>query len=148
METQKKKKKKIRWVAWERVIAPKCVGGLGLGSIKALNISLLVKLWWKLKACPNALWAVIVRGFHCLQPADSIIKVASGMSGTWKNIVRCKAELGKINIKVNDIIKGYIGDGSLGSDFVRDDEFSVSLLRSRIEKAAHIVCDGHFLWSK
>lgn len=38
-------KRKTNWVAWEKVVAPKNVGGLGLGSLKAFKLSLIVK-WW------------------------------------------------------------------------------------------------------
>ncbi|KAI3749677.1 hypothetical protein L2E82_20293 [Cichorium intybus] len=36
-------KRKIHWVSWEKVLAPKDNGGLGIGSIYALNIGLIVK---------------------------------------------------------------------------------------------------------
>lgn len=35
-------KKKIHWVSWDKVIASKEVGGLGVRSIRALNIRLIV----------------------------------------------------------------------------------------------------------
>lgn len=38
-------KKKIHWVSWENVTSSKNNGGLGVGSILALNIGLLMK-WW------------------------------------------------------------------------------------------------------
>lgn len=39
-------KQKIHWVSWEKVIASKELWGLGVGSIRALNVALLVKWWW------------------------------------------------------------------------------------------------------
>lgn len=33
-------------VPWERIIAPKYLGGIGLGSLKLKNLGLLVKWWW------------------------------------------------------------------------------------------------------
>lgn len=36
-------KKKIHWVDWSRVIAPKSVGGLGVGTILTQNTTLLKK---------------------------------------------------------------------------------------------------------
>lgn len=53
----KEDKRKIHWVAWEKVIAPKESGGLGVGSIKALNLGLIVKWWWRLKADRPRLWS-------------------------------------------------------------------------------------------
>ena len=37
-------KAKINWVSWNQVVAPKSDGGLGIGSLSALNISLTVKM--------------------------------------------------------------------------------------------------------
>lgn len=48
-------KRKINWVAWEKFVAPKNVGGLGLGSLKAFNLSLIVKWWWRLRTEENTL---------------------------------------------------------------------------------------------
>ena len=43
------KKKKIHWVDWTNVVADKKEGGLGVGTLKAQNVALLTKWWWKLK---------------------------------------------------------------------------------------------------
>ncbi|GKB04374.1 hypothetical protein Tco_0832517 [Tanacetum coccineum] len=40
--------KKIPWIAWNPVLASKLKGGLGIGSLKALNISLLQNWRWRL----------------------------------------------------------------------------------------------------
>lgn len=45
----KKKKRKIHWVSWKKVTTPKELGGLGVGSIQALNIDHKIKWWWRLK---------------------------------------------------------------------------------------------------
>lgn len=34
-------KNKIKWVSWEKIIAPKELGGLGVGSIRALTVALI-----------------------------------------------------------------------------------------------------------
>lgn len=39
-------KRKIHWVSWHKIVASKTNGGLGVGSIRALNIILIVKWWW------------------------------------------------------------------------------------------------------
>nr|KAJ0187637.1 hypothetical protein LSAT_V11C900478780 [Lactuca sativa] len=69
-------KNKIHWVSWEKVIASKDLGGLGVGSISALNIALLVKWWWRLKSESSSLWARAIIGLHNLKnkPADYLVK--------------------------------------------------------------------------
>lgn len=47
-------------MAWAKVIESKKNGGLGVGSIKALRIALIVKCWWRLKTEPNNLWASVI----------------------------------------------------------------------------------------
>lgn len=57
---------KINWVAWDKILAPKEVGGLGLGSIKAMNLALLTKWKWKFFTERDLLWVKIINGLHNL----------------------------------------------------------------------------------
>lgn len=56
----------ICWVAWDKLISLKMIGGIGLGSITSLNISLLAKWMWRLKSDNSALWAQTIRCIHNL----------------------------------------------------------------------------------
>nr|KAJ0188284.1 hypothetical protein LSAT_V11C900489440 [Lactuca sativa] len=51
--------KKIHWVTWEKVIEHKEAGGLGLGSLRDLNLSLIVKWWWRLRLNQDTLWSQV-----------------------------------------------------------------------------------------
>ena len=42
----------VHWVAWDKLKAPKDVGGAGLDSLRNLNLALLAKWWWKLNTYP------------------------------------------------------------------------------------------------
>lgn len=42
-------KRMIHWVSWDKVVASKSAGGLRVGSIRTLNISLIVKWWCRRK---------------------------------------------------------------------------------------------------
>ncbi|KAI3750395.1 hypothetical protein L2E82_21030 [Cichorium intybus] len=57
---------KTRWVSWDKVIASKECGGLGVGSLQALNIGLLVKWWWRLKISTLSLWCQVITAIHNL----------------------------------------------------------------------------------
>lgn len=59
-------KKSIHWVSWDKVIAGKNKGGLEIASLKSLNISLLVKWWWRLRSEPTMLWVKVITGIHKL----------------------------------------------------------------------------------
>lgn len=67
-----KSKGKIHWVSWDKVVAPKSEGGLGVGTICTLNTSLLVKWWWRLKTKQYSLQVNVIKGIHnlCNKPHD------------------------------------------------------------------------------
>ncbi|GKB45483.1 putative RNA-directed DNA polymerase, eukaryota, reverse transcriptase zinc-binding domain protein [Tanacetum coccineum] len=48
-------KRKLAWVKWSPILAPLEKGGLGVGSLKAFNLSLLLKWRWRLMNDPSAL---------------------------------------------------------------------------------------------
>lgn len=77
----------INWVAWEKIVAPKVVGGLGLGSIRAQNLALIAKWWWRFRRDPNSFWASIVRGLHGLGDNLGTVWASKTSNSTWKNIV-------------------------------------------------------------
>ncbi|GKD24085.1 putative RNA-directed DNA polymerase, eukaryota, reverse transcriptase zinc-binding domain protein [Tanacetum coccineum] len=51
---------KMSWVKWEKSLASKKKGGLGIGSIFGLNIGLLFKWIWRFLTCPSDLWARVI----------------------------------------------------------------------------------------
>lgn len=57
---------KIHLVSWNKIVASKSEGGLGVGSIRALNIGLIVKWWWRLKSENTLLWCRAIKGIHNL----------------------------------------------------------------------------------
>ncbi|KAI3804400.1 hypothetical protein L1987_25906 [Smallanthus sonchifolius] len=57
-------KRKIHWFKWETVTAPKDKGGLGLGTLEDLNLSLLVKWWWRYKVEEERMWRRVIDAIH------------------------------------------------------------------------------------
>lgn len=110
-----KNKNKISWVSWENVVAPKTSGGLGLGSLKALNFALIPKGWWKVRTDNRSLWCLVIRGIHNLKnkPADCISRKI--IPGVWNNIAGATRLLYKnrINMKVVLVKQVERGDDSL-----------------------------------
>lgn len=89
-------KKCICWVVWEKLISPRSVGSIGLGSIKSLNISLLAKWMWWLKTDSSALWANVIRCIHKLDGKHWSVLANRSNNGVWKNIVKTRSFLKKI----------------------------------------------------
>ncbi|KAL4562127.1 hypothetical protein LXL04_034321 [Taraxacum kok-saghyz] len=82
-------KNKIHWVSWDKVIALKDLGGLGVDSIRALNIALLIKWRWRLKTKPNSLWAKVI-------------------VGAWNNIAGVKKDIKAMGFRFIDIFSQIV----------------------------------------
>ncbi|GJW18964.1 RNA-directed DNA polymerase, eukaryota, reverse transcriptase zinc-binding domain protein [Tanacetum coccineum] len=52
------------WVKWNKVLASKEKGGLGVSSFYALNRALLFKWVWRFCTQQSALWTKIIKGIH------------------------------------------------------------------------------------
>nr|KAJ0214448.1 hypothetical protein LSAT_V11C400195850 [Lactuca sativa] len=56
--------KKMAWIAWDKILAAKEKGGLGVGSLKAQNLALLGKWWWHFRKPPDSIWALVIKAIH------------------------------------------------------------------------------------
>ncbi|GKB52080.1 RNA-directed DNA polymerase, eukaryota, reverse transcriptase zinc-binding domain protein [Tanacetum coccineum] len=52
---------KLAWVKWPTVLASLGKGGLGIGSLKLFNLTLIQKRRWRFFSNPNALWVNVIR---------------------------------------------------------------------------------------
>ena len=66
----------------------------------------------------------------------------------WKNIVKSKTALARLNIPPEEVMQLGESGNSWTSTFVVDGDFCVVALRDRIERASFPVCDGVFPWLK
>ena len=57
-------KAKIHRVAWDKVLNSRDKGGLGMGSLKAHNVALLVKWWWRFRSEEDTVWKKVVMAIH------------------------------------------------------------------------------------
>lgn len=96
-------KKKIHLVEWSIVIAPKSEGGLGVGSLFAQNITLLIKWWWRIMNDKGSLWKSVIVSIHNLynKPASYIARKTS--NGVWCNISKAVRALDSLHMDCKDI---------------------------------------------
>lgn len=90
-------KKKMIWVAWKKTLAAKEKGGLGIRSLKAQNMALLGKWWWKFHSPSPGLWKEVIKSLH---GADGCLRgSAPRRSGCWGSIVAILKSLAKQNLQ-------------------------------------------------
>ncbi|GJV40037.1 RNA-directed DNA polymerase, eukaryota [Tanacetum coccineum] len=76
--------KKITWVAWDKVLASKKKGGLGVSSFHALNRALLLKWVWRFVSQDDSLWFRVIQAVH-----GSMIDTHSAQKASiWSSILK------------------------------------------------------------
>nr|KAJ0216654.1 hypothetical protein LSAT_V11C300153720 [Lactuca sativa] len=103
--------KKINWVTWEKVIEHKEAGGLGLGSLRALNLSLIAKWWWRLRVNQGKLWSQVIQGIHKIKAKEESCLANRSSTGVWKNIASIDTELRKVDVPMEVIMKKKVNKG-------------------------------------
>ncbi|GKB49337.1 RNA-directed DNA polymerase, eukaryota, partial [Tanacetum coccineum] len=76
--------KKITWVAWDRVLASKKNGGLGVSSFHALNRALLLKWVWRFISQDGSIWSRVIRAIY----GTSIDLHSTKYTSNWCSILR------------------------------------------------------------
>nr|GEV32706.1 RNA-directed DNA polymerase, eukaryota [Tanacetum cinerariifolium] len=76
--------KKITWVAWDKVLAAKIKGGLGVSSFYALNRALLLKWFWRFVSQDGLLWFRVVQALY----GSMIVNHSTHMASNWCSILR------------------------------------------------------------
>ncbi|GJZ10125.1 RNA-directed DNA polymerase, eukaryota [Tanacetum coccineum] len=76
--------KKITWIAWDKVLASKIKGGLGILSFFALNRALILKWVWRFVSQDGSLW------FHVMQAlyGPKIDLYSAHITSNWCSILR------------------------------------------------------------
>ncbi|GJY16235.1 putative UDP-glucuronate:xylan alpha-glucuronosyltransferase 5 [Tanacetum coccineum] len=112
--------KKIPCIYWNSVLASKLKGGLGIGSLEALNLSLIQKWRWRFFNSPQALWVKVISEIHgSYGTAGSVFFHQCGGSGTWSRIVGAINDMHDKGIIPHSSIKHQVKDGS-ATRFWRD----------------------------
>lgn len=103
--------KKINWVAWENILEHKEAGGLGIGSLRALNLALITKWWWRLSENQNTLWCQVIQGIHKTKSMEDSRLANRSITGVWKNIASVDKELKKVGVPMEVIMKKKVNKG-------------------------------------
>nr|GFB94558.1 RNA-directed DNA polymerase, eukaryota [Tanacetum cinerariifolium] len=107
--------KKITWIAWDKVLALRKQGGLGVSSFYALNRALLLKWVWRFLSQDGSLWSQIISAFYGPSFEDHVSKHSSCLS----SILREVQSLALKGLDFFSHIKIRMGNG-LNTRFWRD----------------------------
>ncbi|KAJ9541752.1 hypothetical protein OSB04_028258 [Centaurea solstitialis] len=105
--------RKIPWVAWDKIINDWKKGGLGVGSLKALNVALLSKRWWRFRTDPGSLWKDVIVSLHGKCGSLGINGNDGGNLGVWRKIASINKVTEKINIPLNGLFCKTLGNGAM-----------------------------------
>nr|GEY36879.1 RNA-directed DNA polymerase, eukaryota, reverse transcriptase zinc-binding domain protein [Tanacetum cinerariifolium] len=101
--------KKITWVAWNKVLAAKKHGGLGVSSYFAFNRVLLLKWVWRFISNDGSLWCQTIRALY----GQSIDSHPNKWSSNWCSILRGVDHLKEQGFDFRSHCKKRIGNASL-----------------------------------
>ncbi|GJQ89099.1 RNA-directed DNA polymerase, eukaryota, reverse transcriptase zinc-binding domain protein [Tanacetum coccineum] len=101
--------KKMSWVKWEKVLAFKENGGLGVSSLYALNRGLLLKWVWKFITQSTSLWARVIKALHG-EYGKMKKNAKSNYPSIWLDIVHEMETLKNKGIIVSKYIKIKLGN--------------------------------------
>nr|KAJ0218832.1 hypothetical protein LSAT_V11C300154990 [Lactuca sativa] len=81
------KKKRITWIAWDKILTMKKYGGLDIGSLKAHNLALLGKWWWRFYSKKHELWKDVIKSIYGNDGGFNAPSRAKRKGYCWGNIV-------------------------------------------------------------
>nr|GEV15324.1 hypothetical protein [Tanacetum cinerariifolium] len=103
--------KKVTWVKWNVCLASKATGGLGIGSIYALNMSLLIKWIWRFRSNSSDLWVKVIRSIHRHDGGIKNKRSSAAFLSPWKVIVNSVYQLQRKGVNLFDACSRSLGNG-------------------------------------
>ena len=80
-------KRRTCWVAWDEMIKPKCMGGLGFRDIELFNLALLAKQAWRILMVESSLSARILKAVYFPNVDFLDANLGSSPSRIWRSIL-------------------------------------------------------------
>lgn len=102
--------KKITWVSWKKCLASKQLGGLGVGSIFALNLGLLFKWIWRFLSHRTDLWAKVIKNIYGLNGGINEECAHSSSHSTWGAILSSVKRLKQKGLDLLSLCNRKIGN--------------------------------------
>ncbi|GJR75014.1 putative RNA-directed DNA polymerase [Tanacetum coccineum] len=113
--------RKMAWIKWDKVLSKFELGGLNVGSLKASNLGLLGKWWWRFREDGEALWVRVIKSLYGESGGlyETCERVRVRILGTWGNIVRVGREIDRTGVVFSFLFGRKLGNGD-GIRFWKD----------------------------
>nr|KAJ0205833.1 hypothetical protein LSAT_V11C500258750 [Lactuca sativa] len=143
---------KISWIAWDKALASIESGGLGIGSLKAQNIAMLGKWWWRYRVNPNSAWTEVIKSLYRADGGFTRPTVARRKSGCWGVIASIPKILEKDNVPFVDHfhsvnIADVPGAVKWSWDLEPSGVYYVASLRKCIDMEILPLSDSKWMWN-
>ncbi|KAJ4833226.1 Serine carboxypeptidase-like 20 [Turnera subulata] len=134
-------KRRVCWVAWNKIVKPKECGGLGIDSLIVKNNSLCFKWYWRYLQEHVSDWKHLIKrkydtGANWMEPVFSM----NHMSNVWKNILLCSNDSRPPSVSLKDNLQIRVGCGTKESLW-HDNWSGVGALKSRFPRLFSIYND-------
>ncbi|GKB40984.1 hypothetical protein Tco_0885926 [Tanacetum coccineum] len=103
--------RKMVWINWNKTIMEKGMGGLGVRSIRAKNLSLLGKWTWRFHTEDTVLWRKVIKEIYGPDGGFSHMAHQGSRMGLWSEIVKSNKYIKKLEIPLDNPIVRKIRSG-------------------------------------
>nr|KAJ0187389.1 hypothetical protein LSAT_V11C900461260 [Lactuca sativa] len=141
---------KMAWVAWEKILASKERGGLGIGSLKAQNLALMGKWWWRFRTQQDNIWAMVIQAIHGSEGGVARPKAVRRKSSCWGSIACLPSFLDKDQVPFLSFFQSSLNlDGSFKWLWSLDHSgvYTVSSLRKHIDNRSLPYSNAGWKWN-
>lgn len=104
--------KRISWVQWKQVLNSKEKGGLGVGSLKALNLALIQKWRWRYYMDTKGIWIKIIASIHGQHGGFGSYGTIHKRNGVWSSILKAIDQMHTKDIIPISTVRKRIGNGA------------------------------------
>ena len=80
----------MAWVSWEKLSILKAKGGMGFRDLKAFDLALLAKQWWRMQKNSNSLIHRVLKAKYFLNSMASEAELGRRPSYAWRSIWNAK----------------------------------------------------------
>ena len=123
-------------------------GGLNIGSLKAANLALLCKWWWRFESGPENLWKDVIKALYGDNGGLGTALPTHRRTTTWGIICSLDRDLAELGIDINQIM--FFDDNRIcwTWDLEQDGMYTVRSLRKEIDSRILVAAPIQTIWCK